>query len=392
MSDNYPSRVVDAVQTRRQYGARVDELLPWLLRDDPIADAVAVLLRGQPSSSKILYRVLEEGRTENETLPPAIDRLIADIEQVPEWVDWEVVNRAGALFFRTGLAGGIVLGAKSLCYGYCSPGGNKPLIMTGRLRGRAMNMRLAETSRYVVETCRSGGLARFGGGLLIAVRVRIMHAVVRDLLRHNEAWSDEQWGVPISQHDMLGTALLFSQSFIEGIRQFGFSVSKQEAEDYLHLWRYATRIMGLDESLFPTSEADATIFADIILRTQGTPDNDARTLVDALVRAPLRRVEDGTMSARSASAQVAAGYGFCRSLLGAELADALDLPKDGWRFAIPVVSRVVAALEPLRKRLPTVETRLTQAGVRHWERAIEQGSQGRPTRFSPPTRLANELG
>ena len=82
MSDTYPSRVVDAEQTRRQYGARVDELLPWLLRDDPIADAVAVLLRGQPSSSKILYRVLEEGRTENETLPPAIDRLIAYIEQV----------------------------------------------------------------------------------------------------------------------------------------------------------------------------------------------------------------------------------------------------------------------------------------------------------------------
>ncbi len=385
---HYPSRVVDVDSTRRAYGDRVDAVLPWLWVADPLADNVAAAMRTRPASSENFYQALEHGRQSAPALPAPMERFLDNVEAVPEWVDWSRINRAGTLFFRTGIAGGIVLGAKSLCYGYCSPGGNKPLIMTGRLSSSAMSMRLVETSRYVVETCRSGGLQRFGRGFQLAIRVRLMHAVVRNLLQSNPAWSNERWGVPINQHDMLGTALLFSQSFVEGIRQFGFSVSTTEAEDYLHLWRYATYLMGLDESLFPKDEADALVLADIILRTQGAPDADARTLVDALVRAPLSRAEREHHRVRGAAAQVAAGYGFCRTLLGPELSDALALPKDKWRFAIPAISKVVAALEPIRERVPALEHRLAAAGHRHWERAITQGSQGQKTTFAPPTRLA----
>lgn len=386
---SYPARVVDADKTRGVYGQRVDQVLPWLWRSDPLADDVVALLRERPNESEALYHTLECGRTDGQELPLAINRFFDDIETIPDWVDWERIERAGALLFRTGPAGGIVLGAKSLCYGYCSPGGNKPLIMTGRLSGKAMSMRLAETSRYVVETCKRDGLRRFGQGFVITIRVRLMHAVVRGLLRENVSWSDERWGVPINQHDMLGTGLLFSQSFIEGIRQFGFSVSTREAEDYLHLWRYATHLMGLDASLFPKSESDALILADIILRTQGAPDADARTLIDSLVRAQESK-SNAPADKRRAAAQIAAGYGFCRTLIGDDLSDALELPKDGWRFAIPIASRIIGTVEPLRRRLPWLNRRLADAGYRHWERSIDLGRQGKPTTFSPPTQLASD--
>jgi hypothetical protein len=387
-STDLPARVVNVELARRRYGDRADELLAGLWQADPLADQVVDAMHEQPGVRATFDRVLTHGRTRGEVLPAALERFFDHVEAVPGWVDWARVDRAGALFFRTGLPGGIILGAKSLCHGYCSPGGNKPLVMTGRLEGNSLAMRLAETGRYVVETCRSGGLRRHAPGYVITLRVRIMHAAVRRLLRRSDGWRDDRWGLPINQHDMLGTALLFSLSFIEGARQFGFSVSEREAEDYLHLWRYASHLMGVDEASYPADEREARVLADIIMLTQGAPDGDSRKLVDALVRAPEQQARDERQRRRAAP-QVAAAYGFCRTLLGEELADALDLPRDGWRFAIPVASRLVAAVEPFRRRVPYLERQLLDAGHRYWQRTIDEGRKGKRTTFTPPTQLAD---
>jgi hypothetical protein len=37
------------------------------------------------------------------------------------------------VFLRPGLLGGLVLGLRSLVYGYAAPAGNKPLVFSGRL-------------------------------------------------------------------------------------------------------------------------------------------------------------------------------------------------------------------------------------------------------------------
>jgi ER-bound oxygenase mpaB/B'/Rubber oxygenase, catalytic domain len=375
-------------EARAQFGARADWLMGFLWQGDPLADAVVEQFAEVGRSGwRMLDRALADGIDMVPDAPEALTALFAELDEVPRWLDWERIERAGRFFFRTGAPGGIVLGAKSLCYGYCSPGGNKPLAFTGRLSPVSVNRRLAETGRFVVTTCRRDGLRRNGDGFAATVRVRLMHAQVRRMLLDDERWCNERWGLPINQHDMVGTSLLFSQSFLEGVRQFGLSVSRDEAEDYLHLWRYSGYLIGVAPELLPVSQPDADSLADLILMTQGTPDADSRALVEALVNAPQSAAAANVMEPEAARRQTAAGYGFCRSLLGDELADALELPRTPWRFLVPSVARILEPLERVRRLSPSLDRAYVRAGERYWEQTLTVGLRAGPATFAPPFEL-----
>ncbi len=128
-----------------------------------------------------LARGIDDDRTVEEA-PAELRALFASVDHVPLWVDWEAVNRGGAAFLRTGFLGGILLAMQSLVLGYASPGGNKPLAFSGRLREQA-ERRLAETSRFVYAVSQANGMRRSGEGFAITVKVRVMHAQVRRLIR-----------------------------------------------------------------------------------------------------------------------------------------------------------------------------------------------------------------
>ena len=134
----------------------------------------------------MLDRALREGIEAVPGAAPALRRLMAHVEEVPAWVDWDRIRRGGETFLRTGRLGGLVLGAGSLMAGYAQPAGNKPLALSGRLEQQAAR-RLAETSRFVWQVTRASGLRRDGDGFAITVKVRLMHARVRALLDAPEA-------------------------------------------------------------------------------------------------------------------------------------------------------------------------------------------------------------
>src|SRR5690606_36167406 len=152
--------------------------------------------------------------------PAPLARLVAGCRDVPSWVDWEQIDRAGTVFFRAGVLGGIALGMRSLVYGYASPVGNKPLAFTGALEQKAQR-RLAETSRFVAAVCEKGGLAPGRPGFSYSIHVRLMHAQVRKMALADERWDRERWGLPINQHDTLATVLLFSVVFLDGLERLG---------------------------------------------------------------------------------------------------------------------------------------------------------------------------
>lgn len=388
VTPSLPERVVRIDEARQTFGAaRVDWLMSHMWKLDPVADdVIADFAERGGAGWKMLDVALRRGIEAVDDAPEPLRALFAELDEVPKWVDWDRIANAGRLFFRTGAPGGIVLGAKSLCYGYCSPGGNKPLTFTGRLEPANVNRRLAETGRFVMATCAPDGLRRFGEGFMATVRVRLMHAQVRRLLMRHPEWQSERWGLPINQHDMLGTSLLFSQSFLEGVRQFGFHVSRREADDYLHLWRYSGHIIGVTPELLPVSEPDADELADLILLTQGEPDEDSKTLVEALVRSP-EGAEDSGEHPRRVERQIALGYGFCRTLLGERLADDLDLPVTAWRHVIPAVAQVVSTLEPFRRLIPWMDRAYVEAGRRYWDDTVALGLGGIPAAFAAPRRL-----
>lgn len=379
-----PARYVNLTEARARYGADVvDRLGSFLWRADPLADEAVEALAGVPGRQALIERGLHEGPGAIPEAPAALRHYIEESTRVPYWVDWEAQARGGAAFLRTGFFGGLVLGCKSLVSGYCSPAGNKPLVFTGQLREQAPR-RLNETSRYVLEVSRPGGLKPGAPGAVISLKVRLMHAQVRRMIQKNERWDTARWGIPANQHDTAATLLLFSWVAVEGLSQLGFSFSEKEKDDLYQLWRYAGHLMGTDPELIPTSHREAARLGALIELTNGEPDDDSRALAQALMEAPLQSAKTPPEIAR-AKRIVPFSYGVSRALMGDELADKLGYPKDLWRFSVLPLRALISRALRLGRSLPGFEDFASARGQQYWEFIIQQGGDHKD--FHLPQRL-----
>lgn len=371
-----PHRVVNRTEARREFGDLFDRLMPWLMKTDPLADDAIRELSKHPALWRVLDQGLKDGTNAIADAPEAIKALVEQSTSVPVWVDWQRINRAGQLMFRSGPVGGMVLGARSLILGYASPAGNKPLVLTGRLKTDATH-RLAETSRFVKEVCMPGGMEPGGEGHRLTMHVRLMHARVRMMLDASGRWADDAWGRPINQHDMLATSLLFGQTWLDGVRQVGLRVTDQEAADWLHLWRWISEVLGVAPELLPTDESTGRQLTALIERTQEAPDEDSRRLVRSLLDA--EEVDDRLKHF---------GYAACTVLVGRERAKALGVPQTPIVPFFLATGQLVSAAAGVAQSIRPLRERMVELGQRYWELRISQLLAGRGERFRAVERLA----
>ena len=381
----WPARYLATASARAEFGDRVARLAPFLSVCDPLADAAVAALAERPGSLALIDRILDGGVAAAPEAPAALRQLVEAVERVPVWVDWRAIDRGGRVLVRSGVLGGIVLGAKALTYGYASPSGNKPLVLSGRLRESAPR-RLNETSRFVQAVTRPGGLLRQADGFKITVKVRLMHAQVRRMILRSGRWLPDRWGAPINQHDMAATTLLFSIVTLDGLRQLGVHVSEDEGADYLHLWRYVGHLMGVDDELLPATERDASSLGRLMFATQGPPDDDSRALVRALLEASEQQGSDEERTRARRLRPVA--HGICRGLIGDTLADQLAIAATPMRHLVPVVRAVVGTLERARRQSRGLERALARLGERYWDTVVSRGLHHATHDFALPHRLA----
>ena len=347
-----PARVVDLPRARARFGERAARLASFLDRVDPLADAAVEVIESLPPGEgwRIVQQAAAHGIASAPHAPAALRALFAQIEETPVWADWKTIDRGGDLLLRAGPLGGFVLGAKSLVLGYASPGGNKPLVLTGRLEQQAAR-RLNETARFVQAVCRTRGMRPGGDGWQIAIRVRLIHAQVRRMILKSGRWQASHWGVPINQHDMGGTSLLFSLAIVVGLRSLGMQIDPEEAERYLQLWRFVGHVLGVEPEMNAASMYDATRLAEMIAALQGPPDDDSRALTRALLE--MGRLETKTRTEeKNIERRIRFSEAMCRHLVGDDLADALAVPRSPWTLAVGVVQRLVRGAELVRSSVP----------------------------------------
>jgi len=375
--------------TREAFGDLAERLVPYLDRTDPPADAAVAALAAvdRPNRERAIEAALA-GAVDG--VPDALRELVARASVVPPWVDEKRLRRAHEIFLRPGLLGGLVLGLRSLVYGYAAPAGNKPLAFSGRLKERA-DRRLAETGKFITAVTAVDGLQPGALGWKLVLRVRLMHAEVRRLVLASGRWSSEAYSEPINQHDMLATILLFSNVFIDGVRTFGVHVTADEADDYQHLFRWVGELIGVDADLLPATYAEATRLSRFIHLTQGPPDDDSRELVNALLEGPVRQAKSVRERER-AERHVAVARGLCRSLIGDELADALRLPRDRHRYWALGIRGTLQVLELTRRGSPHVNALVQMLGRYYWDFTVSRGLAGAPARYDLPDRLSGIAG
>ena len=343
-------------------------LADGLSRGDPLADALVEhwFEHGVKEGRVMLDVALARGVEAVADAPEPLRALFAQLERVPLWLDRRCAEHGRRAGVRVGAAGSYVLSSVALMGGYRFASVTKPLVMTGALEQRTVR-RLDETSKFVRDVYSTGGLERFGVGYASAVRVRMMHALVRRSLTRSPRWRMEEWGLPINQTDMLGTNVLFSVVYLTGLRAMGMRFSRDESEGLVHMWRYIGYLLGVDEALLPANELEGRRMAYAVMNSQPGADEDSRKLAAALRMAPATAART-PLQKRFAPYDIAYRTGLSRAILGDRIADELGLPADGWKYAIAVTTPLTFALETVRMHTPG----LTALAVRLGERALDK--------------------
>lgn len=342
--------------------AQVDTLAHHVLMGDALADGVVAMYKSLPTGQgrKLLDQALEQGIGSIDNPPPALIHLFAQLDQEPVWLDRDKLRLACRVSRRVGISGELVLRNMSLMGGYLGAAAAKPLVFTGQL-DRATARRLVETGKFWMDVTTVGGLERHADGFKSAVRVRMMHAQVRAMLLHSGKWNME-WGHPLNQADSMATILEFSAIFLTGLRALGFVFSRREREAVFHLWRYIGYLMGVEERILPTCEADAMRAMYLMLATMPAADDDTRALGQALADAPLQFAGQDWLSQSIAKVERTLRIGYTRYILGDKAGDALGLPRTLAKYVWPAQFPLRFGSELLRKGLPPLDWVLVTLG------------------------------
>ena len=226
---------------------------------DPLADAFVDTLDAASSSTE-LWRMFEQAVEHGiDTVPDAPESLIelfAELDHDPDWIDHQLVERGAKSFRRYGPSVFSLAGAATLL-GYTESSIAKPLSLTGAYIGDSALRRHMQTARFWIDVSEPGGLRQGGRGRATAMRVRVMHAVVRRKVIAHREWDTTAWGVPICQSDALLTLIAGSLGPGFGLRLMGYRTTIAEIEAMMHFWRYVGHLMGVRPRWYPADVKEA---------------------------------------------------------------------------------------------------------------------------------------
>lgn len=256
-----------------------------LWKGDPLADNVAQWIHANRGGWAMFQQALSQGIDSLDNPPEPFVALFKQVDKRPHWVNDELMRQGAKAVLRSGMYGSTALGSFSLMIGYAADAAVKPLAMTANL-SKGARKRLSETSRWTIDCALSETLPRHSEGFYSTLKVRLMHAFIRQSLRQREDWSFEAWGEPILQLDMVATQLEFSTVFIAGCAVQGLLFSRAEREAIMHYYRYVCWLMGVDEILQPTNFREGIEVAAIIKAISNmSPDQDSVALTQGLFNA-----------------------------------------------------------------------------------------------------------
>jgi hypothetical protein len=263
---------------------------------DPLADAVAATVVAQDLHRKIgelmkKRQMWDADREPSRQLPEPIRAYMKAASVLPPWRDESMVNEAEQFFLLYGLASSTLLACASLPQCYVMKYGTEVLAFTKFLQVHPTH-RIRETAQMVMDVMVPGGLQPLGRGVRATMKVRVMHAIVRQMfMRDRSAAStpvdpalDAAFGLPINQEDMVYTLMTFSYVVTEGFGTMGYHMTNRQREGYIHCWNVVGYLMGIREELLPAAYNDARELFEAIRRRQHGQSDAGRKLTAALLK------------------------------------------------------------------------------------------------------------
>lgn len=340
------------VQARQQDPALAETYLRLTGQGDPLADSVMASIEGAAARHWI-DRGIEQGSAALDEAPEAFRAFFADAEHVPAWFD-PAATRAGHRAFHgnSEMLIGAFVGAV-LIEGF-STLISKSFAITGRVTDQGVR-RLQQNNRHLVEIFMPGGLDRQGEGWKLSVRIRLMHARIRQLLSRSEEWEQAAWGVPLHAAHIGFATAAFSGQLLHHGRQLGLRFSAEEAASVMLIWRYAGHLMGVPPALQVATEAEARHLVRIGRLCEPPPQMEAIMMANSLINsAPLVAGITEPAARRNLARYV---YRVSRALIGDAMADQLGYPKTSTFGVLPLLRLRNRADRVLRRLVPGLEQR-----------------------------------
>ncbi len=321
-----PTDYTEGYQKARLVDPRLADLyLEHTTVGDPEADALAEELAalGQGASARFIQAAMDEDYERLRDAPQSLLDFFENCAKPPAWVDYAAFTPGVRMFHRNSrlVLGGMVGG--TLVEGFCTNIA-KSFFITGRLRDQGVR-RLRQNNRHMVEIFIPGGLGRGGDGWKLSVRIRLIHAIVRRLLRQSDDWDEAAWGTPISAAHVAYALTAFSARLLKHLKNLGAKFDATERAGFMAVWRYTGYLMGVPESILYTDEEDALRLFDVGGLCEPPIQMESIALSNSLINAaPLIAGVEEPRARRKLAHYV---YRVSRALIGTPLANDLRYPR-----------------------------------------------------------------
>lgn len=301
----HPRRFMEAPRRNRRLGRPLRVLTKTVRPDPDLVERIGerLMVRDELGAALVAAtRIADPGHPDRVTMgqfkqalnhgldsvpncPQPLRDFFAEVERVPDWVDFDLLNEGARAYRRLGTNAADVMLQLSLLGGYRFGGPTDLLVETGGLTGQKTVRRLAETQKWALAVSAHDAMRRDGEGFKLTVHVRLMHALVNHQFEKNGRWDVEQWGLPINQSDQAATLGLFNGALLLGVRLLGVRVSDAESRAIMHLWKYVGWLLGVDDDWLCDREIDQHRLNYHFLITQSTVSEAGPALAGAIVDA-----------------------------------------------------------------------------------------------------------
>lgn len=319
-----------------------------LLCDAWLADASKLPAKGM----SLVRQALAQGIASVENAPESLKALFYQVENTPDWVDYDLMLCGSKTLERYPVIQGLMLQSVALMGGYSVPALAEPLLKTNALAASTVS-RMARTLGFLAAVTIPHGLKFRQVGFKQAVHVRMVHGLVRQNLMQSGKWDFQRFGLPINQSDLIATNLVFSLLVIHGLLAFNCHISQKERLGILHLWRYTAFLLGIDDERLPKTEQESNEWLYAYLVTQKMDAVNTQPLAKALHGLPL--AIEHTAFKQKAKAEQAIRASVTRYFWGDAICDDLGLPRSRWANAtIKAVQHTQHTSDQLRSRIKPV--------------------------------------
>ena len=347
-----PSDYVESYErARRVDPERARNYIVHTMIADPVCDEMMVQLDGIPQRDADRFIKAAIENPDDPTLddaPAGVHRFVEELETVPSWVDHDDFVGGVRAFHRDSSAclaamlGGVLVEGFSTTIA-------KSFFITGRLRDQGVR-RLRQNNRHMIEILLPGGLETRGDGWRLSVRIRLVHAKVRQLFNESDEWDSEAQGVPLSAAQVGYALTAFSARMLQHMKGLGASYDDTERDGFMAVWRYSGYLMGIPETILYHDYADALELFRIGGLCEPDPGMESVVLANSLVNsAPVVAGITEPEARRKLAKYV---FLVSRAMIGNPMADSLQYPPNHTFGVLPWFRFQRRYHQFLKERLP----------------------------------------